>query len=147
MDGLGPTRSPRIIPEGTQAERDHYGELFVRFLFEGPHRTGMLHADPHPGNFRILPAADGGLGRLGVLDFGAVAAAARAAAAPRAMGRLMRVAIDSERTRSWRCCGEEGFIKDKISVDPALLPGLPRAVRRARGAPRRSPLHAASGCA
>ena len=46
-----------VIREGTQAERDHYGELFVRFLFEGPRRTGMLHADPHPGNFRILPGA------------------------------------------------------------------------------------------
>ena len=33
----------------------------------------MLHADPHPGNFRILPNADGTPGRLGVLDFGAVA--------------------------------------------------------------------------
>ena len=30
-------------------------------------RVGLLHADPHPGNFRLL--ADG---RLGVLDFGAV---------------------------------------------------------------------------
>ena len=45
-----------VIREGTQEERDHYGELFVRFLFEGPRLTGMLHADPHPGNFRILPA-------------------------------------------------------------------------------------------
>ncbi len=29
--------------------------------------SGLLHADPHPGNFRLLPD-----GRLGVLDFGAV---------------------------------------------------------------------------
>ena len=36
-------------------------------------RTGMLHADPHPGNFRILPNDDGSPGRLGILDFGAVA--------------------------------------------------------------------------
>ena len=33
----------------------------------GPSRAGLLHADPHPGNFRLLPD-----GRLGVLDFGAV---------------------------------------------------------------------------
>ena len=38
-----------------------------------PARTGMLHADPHPGNFRLLPSEDGSPGRLGVLDFGAVA--------------------------------------------------------------------------
>ena len=54
-----PASLATIIAEGTQEERDHYGELFVRFLFSGPARTGMLHADPHPGNFRILPAADG----------------------------------------------------------------------------------------
>ena len=48
-----------VIASGTQEERDHYGELFVRFLVEGPARTGMLHADPHPGNFRILPTEDG----------------------------------------------------------------------------------------
>ena len=45
----------RLIAEGTQEERNHYGDLYVRFLFEGPARVGMLHADPHPGNFRMLP--------------------------------------------------------------------------------------------
>ncbi|MDP2774952.1 MAG: AarF/UbiB family protein, partial [Nocardioides sp.] len=44
-----------IIRGGTAEERNHYGELMVRFLFEGPTRTGMLHADPHPGNYRIIP--------------------------------------------------------------------------------------------
>ena len=33
-----------------------------------PARAGLLHADPHPGNFQLLPD-----GRLLVLDFGAVA--------------------------------------------------------------------------
>ena len=63
----------RVIREGTQEERDHYGLLFVRFMFDAPRRTGLLHADPHPGNFRTIPAADGSPGRLGVLDYGAVA--------------------------------------------------------------------------
>jgi predicted unusual protein kinase regulating ubiquinone biosynthesis (AarF/ABC1/UbiB family) len=43
------------------------GILLVRFLFSGPARAGLLHGDPHPGNFRLLDD-----GRLGVLDFGAV---------------------------------------------------------------------------
>ncbi len=46
----------RVIREGTQEERDHYGLLFVRFMFDAPRRTGLLHADPHPGNFRTIPA-------------------------------------------------------------------------------------------
>src|SRR5680860_678197 len=50
----------QIIADGTQEQRDHFGEIYVRFLFDGPARTGMLHADPHPGNFRIMP--DGRLG-------------------------------------------------------------------------------------
>ena len=64
MDG---TPLARIIEDGTQEERNRAGILFTRFLFSGPARAGLLHADPHPGNFRML--ADG---RLGVLDFGAV---------------------------------------------------------------------------
>ncbi len=109
-----------IIREGTQEERDHYGELFVRFLFDGPRRTGMLHADPHPGNFRILPSADGGPGRLGVLDFGAVARL-EGGTFPENMGRLMRVALDADPESLVAVLREEGFIKDKIAVDPALV--------------------------
>ena len=105
---------------GTQAERDHYGELFVRFLFEGPRRTGMLHADPHPGNFRILPDPDGGLGRLGVLDFGAVARL-QGGAFPENMGRLMRIALDEDPESLVAVLRQEGFIKDKIEVDPDLV--------------------------
>jgi predicted unusual protein kinase regulating ubiquinone biosynthesis (AarF/ABC1/UbiB family) len=109
-----------VIREGTQEERDHYGELFVRFLFEGPRRTGMLHADPHPGNFRILPAAGGGLGRLGVLDFGAVARLPDGQL-PSAMGRLMRIALDSDEESLVAGLRAEGFIKERIDVDPALV--------------------------
>jgi predicted unusual protein kinase regulating ubiquinone biosynthesis (AarF/ABC1/UbiB family) len=109
-----------VIREGTQAERDHYGELFVRFLFEGPRRTGMLHADPHPGNFRILPAPDGGLGRLGVLDFGAVARLPDGQLPP-AMGRLMRIALDSDEDSLVAGLREEGFIKERTTVDPAMV--------------------------
>jgi predicted unusual protein kinase regulating ubiquinone biosynthesis (AarF/ABC1/UbiB family) len=105
-----------IIREGTQEERDHYGELFVRFLFEGPRLTGMLHADPHPGNFRILPGPDGGLGRLGVLDFGAVARLEDGGMPP-ATGRLMRIALDADEESLVAGLRAEGFIKERIEVD------------------------------
>ena len=115
------TRSRPVITDGTQEERDHYGELYVRFLFSGPARTGMLHADPHPGNYRIIPNADGSPGRLGVLDFGAVARLAEGGL-PEAMGRLIRLRADRGRRRA--CIAglrEEGFIKDRINLDPELL--------------------------
>jgi len=110
----------KIIAEGTQAERDHYGQLFVRFLFSGPIRTGMLHADPHPGNFRILPAEDGGLGRLGVLDFGAVARLPQRSM-PEAMGRLIRLAGLESKQELLAGLREEGFIKDRIQLDADQL--------------------------
>jgi predicted unusual protein kinase regulating ubiquinone biosynthesis (AarF/ABC1/UbiB family) len=106
-----------VITSGTQAERDHYGELLVRFLFAGPARTGMLHADPHPGNFRIIPDGDGGLGKLGVLDYGAVARLPERSL-PSALGRLMRLAVDEDPDALLEGLRREGFVKDNIRVDP-----------------------------
>ncbi|MFF0073658.1 ABC1 kinase family protein [Streptomyces sp. NPDC005494] len=51
-----------VIAEGTPEQRDRAGQLLARFLFSGPARTGLLHADPHPGNFRLLPPADAAIG-------------------------------------------------------------------------------------
>jgi len=109
-----------LINHGTQHERDHYGELLVRFLFAGPARTGMLHADPHPGNFRILPEADGSPGRMGVLDYGAVARLP-GRALPSALGRLMRLAVDEDPDALLEGLRQEGFVKDNIRVDPQAV--------------------------
>ena len=56
----------------TEEERNRIGLSYVRFLFAGPSLVGLLHADPHPGNFKVLDD-----GRLGVVDFGLVAQASR----------------------------------------------------------------------
>lgn len=50
-----------------QSRRDHIGTCLVHAIYAGPEKAGLLHADPHPGNFMLLPD-----GRLGLLDFGAV---------------------------------------------------------------------------
>jgi predicted unusual protein kinase regulating ubiquinone biosynthesis (AarF/ABC1/UbiB family) len=115
-----PASLASVIAAGSQEERDHYGELFVRFLFSGPARTGMLHADPHPGNFRVLPGADGEPGRLGVLDFGAVARLPERGL-PDAMGRLLRVAALEDEQELLDGLRDEGFVKDNIRVDPRQL--------------------------
>ena len=106
-----------VIVRGTQEERDHYGELLVRFLFAGPARTGMLHADPHPGNFRVIPNADGSPGKLGVLDYGAVARLP-GRSLPSALGRLMRLSAEGDPDALLAGLRREGFVKDKIQVDP-----------------------------
>lgn len=51
-----------------QAEqRDLVGRRLARFTLWSAHLVGAVHADPHPGNFRLLDD-----GTLGVLDFGSV---------------------------------------------------------------------------
>ena len=106
----------RLIAEGTREQRDHYGELYVRFLFDGPARVGMLHADPHPGNFRVLPTEDGELGGLGVVDFGAVARLPDHGL-PRSIGTLMRIAMLDDFDVVLDSLREEGFVKPNIRID------------------------------
>jgi ABC1 atypical kinase-like domain len=112
MDG---TPLSRIIGEGSQEERNRAGLLFVRFLFSGPARAGLLHADPHPGNFRML--ADG---RLGVLDFGAVDRLP--GGIPPFIGRLLRIVHEgTDLGQAERELREQGFLRPGIEVDPEAL--------------------------
>jgi predicted unusual protein kinase regulating ubiquinone biosynthesis (AarF/ABC1/UbiB family) len=57
-----------VIRSGTREERDQAGALLAGFHYSAPYRVHLLHSDPHPGNFQVLPD-----GRLLVVDFGAVA--------------------------------------------------------------------------
>lgn len=57
----------QVIAAGTPGQRDAAGNLLAEFHFSAPALAGLLHVDPHPGNFMLLPD-----GRLGVIDFGAV---------------------------------------------------------------------------
>ena len=109
MDG---TPLAKIISDGSKSERDRAGILLVRFLFSGPARAGLLHADPHPGNFRLLDD-----GRLGVLDFGAVDRLPDGL--PPFFGRLLRIMHDDDADieaveRELRA---HGFLKPGIDVD------------------------------
>jgi predicted unusual protein kinase regulating ubiquinone biosynthesis (AarF/ABC1/UbiB family) len=115
-----PASLASVIADGSQEQRDHYADLFVRFLFAGPARTGLLHADPHPGNFRVIPAADGGPGKMGVLDFGAVARLPDGGL-PSAMGSLIRIAGIEDDEALLEGLRAEGFIKDHVKVDPGQL--------------------------
>ncbi len=115
-----PASLAAVIRDGTHEERDHYGHHFLRFMFEAPSRTGLLHADPHPGNFRLLPREDGSPGRLGVLDYGAVARLPERSL-PRAIGALIRIALLEDYDQLVTALRDEGFIRERITIDPEML--------------------------
>jgi predicted unusual protein kinase regulating ubiquinone biosynthesis (AarF/ABC1/UbiB family) len=113
-DWVSGTPLAAIIRDGSAAQRDRAGLAITRFLFSGPSRAGLLHADPHPGNFRLL--ADG---RLAVLDFGAVSHLP--GGLPRSMGMLCRLALDGNAAAVRDGLRAEGFIRDDQAVSPEDL--------------------------
>ncbi|KQW10530.1 AarF/ABC1/UbiB kinase family protein [Streptomyces sp. Root369] len=107
-----------VISDGTQEQRDRAGQLLARFLFSGPARTGLLHADPHPGNFRLLPGGPDGEEdwRLGVLDFGTVDRLP--GGLPDTIGTCLRMTLDGEAEAVYELLRVEGFVKESIELDP-----------------------------
>ncbi len=145
MDGRHPLSE--VIADGTEEERDRAGQLLARFLFAGTARTGLLHADPHPGNFRLLTgdAPDGPAEkwRLGVLDFGTVDRLPDGL--PPTIGTSLRMTLDGEAEAVYGLLCEEGFVKESIELDPdAVLDYLLPIIEPARWTPSPSP---APGCA
>ncbi len=104
----------RIIADGTQQHRDAIGSRYMEFLLAGPGRCGLLHADPHPGNFRLLPD-----GRLGVLDFGAVKHLPDGL--PDDMGRLLTLALEADADSTLAGLREIGFVRPGIDLDAERL--------------------------
>ncbi|MFI9614682.1 ABC1 kinase family protein [Streptomyces sp. NPDC052023] len=122
-----------IISDGTEEQRDRAGQLLARFLFSGPARTGLLHADPHPGNFRLLPGGPDGDDdwRLGVLDFGTVDRLP--GGLPGTIGDSLRMTLDGEAQAVHDLLCAEGFIKESIELDPdAVLDYLLPIIEPAR---------------
>jgi predicted unusual protein kinase regulating ubiquinone biosynthesis (AarF/ABC1/UbiB family) len=111
MDG---TPLSTIIATGSQEERDSAAGRYLEFLLVGPARAGLLHADPHPGNFRMLPD-----GRLGVLDFGAVNRLP--GGLPIDMGELLTRALLGDAEGSLQGLRRLGFVKESIDIDAQAL--------------------------
>ena len=100
----------RIIADGTREQRDRAGHLLAVLHFSGPQRAGLLHADPHPGNFRLLDD-----GRLGVIDFGATARLPDGH--PEPIGRLLRWALAGKADEVLADLRAEGFVRPNVEVD------------------------------
>jgi predicted unusual protein kinase regulating ubiquinone biosynthesis (AarF/ABC1/UbiB family) len=104
----------KVITDGTQDERNNAGIRLARFHFTAPMRAGLLHADPHPGNFRVLKD-----GRLGVLDFGACNRLPNGF--PEPFKRLLRNALEGDAIALYNGFKEDGFILSDVEVSPELV--------------------------
>ena len=106
----------RIVSRGTRAQRNRAGLLLTRFLFTGPARAGLLHADPHPGNFRL-----GEDNQLIVLDYGAVNRLPGGLPAP--IGPLLRKAVAGDAHGVFAGLKDEGFVRRGVDLDADRLLG------------------------
>ncbi len=112
MDSTGSLAG--VIADGTKEERDHFGSLYIHFLFTGPARVGLLHADPHPGNYRILES-----GQLGVVDFGAVDRLPNGV--PAELGRLVRIAVKGSQAKLEEELRNLGFLRPNANLTSEAL--------------------------
>jgi predicted unusual protein kinase regulating ubiquinone biosynthesis (AarF/ABC1/UbiB family) len=100
-----------VIRTGTQADRDAAAVLLAGFHYSSPARVGLLHADPHPGNFQVL--ADG---RLMVIDFGAVARLPEGL--PRPLTMMTRLALENRPDDLLQLLRNEGFVLPGSELAP-----------------------------
>ena len=94
-------------------QRNAIALRYVRFLFAGPSMVGLLHADPHPGNFKVLSD-----GRLGIVDFGLVARLPEGL--PPAVGRLLRIAQEGDAHQVAEGLHREGFVASDVDAENLL---------------------------
>lgn len=103
-----------VISTGDTSARDHAASRYLEFLLSGPVRARLLHADPHPGNFRIDEQ-----GRLVVLDFGSVDRLPDGL--PEAIGRVLHRVVAGDAGSVSEGLRAEGFIRSGTRLDEALL--------------------------
>jgi predicted unusual protein kinase regulating ubiquinone biosynthesis (AarF/ABC1/UbiB family) len=101
----------KIIADGTAAERDACGTLLAELTYGAPQRVDMMHGDAHPGNFMLMPD-----GKMGVIDFGAVAPLP--GGLPVELGMTIRLARDKNYDLLLPTMERAGFIQrgQQVSV-------------------------------
>ena len=105
----------RIIAGGTTAQRDRAGIMIIRFLFSGPARVRLLHADPAPGQ---LPPARRRAARRARLRRRRPAAGGF----PPIFGRVLRLMHDGgDLAKLEDEFRSHGYLRDGVSVDLTAL--------------------------
>jgi predicted unusual protein kinase regulating ubiquinone biosynthesis (AarF/ABC1/UbiB family) len=107
------------LPSGWQElARDDAANLAARLIGHAAYApaacSGWMHADPHPGNFLLLPGR-----RLGLLDFGSVAA--MPGGPPEPLGQLAAAVLADDGPSALRWALQAGALAQDAAVEPGLL--------------------------
>jgi predicted unusual protein kinase regulating ubiquinone biosynthesis (AarF/ABC1/UbiB family) len=108
-----------LLPEGwRELSQDGAADLAARLLGHAIYApaacTGWMHADLHPGNFLLLPG-----GRLGMLDFGAVAAVPGGIPVP--FGQLAAAVLAGDGPMAVRLARQVGAVAPDAEVNTRLI--------------------------
>jgi predicted unusual protein kinase regulating ubiquinone biosynthesis (AarF/ABC1/UbiB family) len=111
-----------LLPEGwRELSPGDAADLAARLLGHAVYApaacTGWMHADLHPGNFLLLPG-----GRLGMLDFGAVAAVPDGIPVP--FGQLAAAVLAGNGPMTVRLARQVGALAPGHEPDPRLVAEL-----------------------
>nr|WP_245549898.1 AarF/ABC1/UbiB kinase family protein [Gordonia effusa] len=107
MEGTSLTK---LIQSGTEDERNRAGNLLIEFALSSPERFGLVHCDPHPGNFQLLSD-----GRLGIIDFGA--SIEIPGGFPEYFGELVRLGLNEDYDGVVEVLRREKFLKPNAPID------------------------------
>ncbi|MBL9169402.1 MAG: AarF/ABC1/UbiB kinase family protein [Verrucomicrobiales bacterium] len=103
-------------------DRQHVADTILRLFLKGIFEWGLIHSDPHQGNYRFLPAEPGHQARLGLLDFGCVKRVSTRFS--NALARLIRLSMDrnSQSELIWDCFIQMGFNPNALPLLRRRLP-------------------------
>ena len=115
LDGvtLGALTEEPAADAAEQVRRDRHAHTVIETMLSSPTRLGLLHADPHPGNFMALHD-----GRLGMIDYGAVAALP--GGIPHVLVQILRHIADSDPGAMMALLRAEGFVVGDVAADDVL---------------------------
>lgn len=108
-----------LLPAGwRELDRGEAADLAARLLSHAIYApaacAGWMHADLHPGNFLLLPG-----GRLGMLDFGAVAATPGGIPVP--FGQFAAAVLAGDGAAAISLARQVGALAAGAEVDPQLV--------------------------
>jgi predicted unusual protein kinase regulating ubiquinone biosynthesis (AarF/ABC1/UbiB family) len=108
-----------LLPEGWRElsygdAADEAARLLGHAIYAPAACTGWMHADLHPGNFLLLPG-----GRLGMLDFGAVAAVPGGIPVP--FGQLAAAVLAGDGPTVVRLARQVGALPPGLELDERLV--------------------------